>query len=184
MEDYLKKEYSKKWFDMILKIKDKIPKFGIVGFNLNLTNEIVLDNLNEDWDWYVLMNFNKNITIKKDLPKNYFIINYGVNPSYLCFEIILSLGTNLKKIKIITSSDIIELIDSDVYNETRYKSYFWTLLSMNENLTLKIIKNNLDKSWGCNAICHNNLEYDCKNYIAKCTKNVLLTKILKAKKIS
>ena len=177
MESQLKKEYSEKWFDMILKNKDKIQKFGIVGFNLNLTNEIVLDNLNENWDWYVLMNYNKNITIKKkDLPKNYDKFNYN--------EI------NYDKINYDTIN--YDAINYDATPSSIYFKFMLVLLTMNEKLTLKIIKDSLDKLKGqpegllfdWNVICRNNLEYDCKKYITKCTKNVLLMKILKAKKIS
>ena len=185
MEDYLKKEYSKKWFDMILKNKDKIPKFGIVGFNLNLTDEIVLDNLNEDWDWHVLLKFNKNITIKtkKICQKIKNNIMFPLSYDVIIFTL-FGVRFNDNTIKRMTLGEIVEQMNSNILTKGSVGLYYFGMLSSNENLTLKIIKDNLDKPWNWNLLCRNNLEHDCKKYITKCTKNVLLMKILKAKKIS
>ena len=182
MEAQLKKEYSKKWFDMILKNKDKISNFGKVGYNLLLTDEMVLNNLNENWDWYVLMNFNKNITIKKDLPKNDELIYYETKFYLLNSIFYFSYALGLDEYAKIKLNKIIHQTDLDACTFEKFKICYWVILSLNENLTLKLLKDNLEKPWCWNAICYNNLTYDCKKYINKCIKNVLLTKILKCKK--
>ena len=182
MEAQIKKEYGEKWFDMILKNKDKISNFGKLGYNLLLTDEMVLNNLNENWDWYVLMNFNNNITIKKDLQKN----NYIRFPPFYDVKIVALSGEILEsnKIKKITLGEIIEQMNCNVYTDVTIGSYYFSMLSMNENITLKLIKDNLDKPWYWDYFCVNEFKNDCKNYIIKCIKKVLLTKILKSKKIS
>ena len=66
----------------------------------------------------------------------------------------------------------------------------WRKISLNKNLTLKIILDNLDKlkelpeglTWDWDNLCVNVFETDCKNYVKNQEKKLLLTKILECKK--
>ena len=202
MDIILKNEYSEKWFKMILENKEKIvdleqkTNFEIVCFNPLLTNEIILNNPNEKWDWNILKQWNKNITLMPPCSihsihncnyylecKHKYLKHYYTSK---CFP--SSIEDNIIKFSLLyktSPNELFEKIETKFNKELRIrKKYFWRNLSANHKLTLKLIKNNLDNPWNWSFISLNNLANDCKKYINNCKKKLLLTQILKCKKLN
>ena len=190
MEIILKNEYSEKWIKLLLDNKCKIVNFKgdvifePICFSQLLTNEIVLKNPNEKWDWDFLRRCNKNIITNKPLTKNDYCEEHFL-PVVCYWNEDLDVIYDYKHPLNLSLAEIIENIET-CFDEGLgiRKKIYWKYLSLNQNLTLKLIKNNLDKPWYWYNICFCNPENDCKNYIKNGTKKILLTQILKCKKLN
>lgn len=100
-------------------------RYEILSMNKNISWELIINNIDRDWNFEYLVMYNENITID-------IVIN---NKKYF----------NDKCIKLLSKNKSIKWYDIDKYKdqiEWNYKD-----LSLNPNITIEIVLNNLDKKW-------------------------------------
>ena len=59
IKTYLQKEFSEKWFNFILKHRNKQLNWSNISNHPNLTMEMIQNNLDIPWEWYFI-SLNKN----------------------------------------------------------------------------------------------------------------------------
>ena len=118
-----------------------IIKYDLLSMNNNITWNIILNNIDKNWNFENLVINNENITID-------IILN---NISFF----------NEKCIKVLSKNKTIKWLDI-----IKHPEIIWNFqdLSLNKNITFDIVLNNLDKKWCFNRLSSNpNINIDIIN---------------------
>ena len=176
-----------------------------ISDNFKLTVMEVVENINLPWNWFALANnnfltidFMFTQTLEKNILRTMIRTNIGYHSNSTFFEFLIR---NLDKPLIffgeeISKKNIFREIDNVDFNYIWYNVTIntpikhvvnnphkpWEKFSENPNITLKFIKDNLDKEWDWKEIMMRHLENDFIKYANKQLKCLMVTKILSKKR--
>ncbi len=108
-------------------------RYELLSMNKNISWDIIINNINEDWNFEYLVIYNKNITVE-------IVLN---NKKYF----------NNNCVKLLTKNKYIKW--SEIVKYDNYIEWNYTDLSLNINITIDIVLNNINKKWCFNRLSSN-----------------------------